>query len=100
MNRLTDVGAEGCGPLGYHYRYIYDAQNRRVAKYYIYYEEPEAMLQDREAKLYCAAGFRSGGVPAPERTPCATERTEGLEQRSRNPTLEEAIGCRNILDES
>jgi RHS repeat-associated protein len=66
MNRLTDVGAEGCGPLGYHYRYIYDAQNRRVAKYYIYYEEPEAMLQDPEAKLYCAAGFRSGGVPAPE----------------------------------
>jgi len=42
--------------------YVYNAQNRRVAKYYIYYEEPpEAMLRDREAKLYCAAGARSAG---------------------------------------
>jgi hypothetical protein len=36
------------------WRYIYDAQNRRVAKYYVHYHE-YAMLRDREAKLYCAA---------------------------------------------
>jgi len=50
------VGTDSYGQTGYHYRYIYDAQNRRVAKYYVFVADPGgAMLQNRDAKLYCAA---------------------------------------------
>jgi RHS repeat-associated protein len=88
MNRLTKwtVGS----PATYFWRYIYDAQNRRVAKYYIYHEEPpEAMLWDRAAKLYCAASARSAGFSL---LASAWTRGEGVNPYLGAPVRESSAG--------
>lgn len=60
MNRFTKWTTAST-PDGDFWRYVYDAENRRVAKYFVHYEGGGAMPRDGEAKLYCAgSGWTRG----------------------------------------
>jgi len=87
INRLT-MWSNTSNSYGYFRRYVYDAQNRRAAKYYVFLPNTEAMLRDRAAKLYCAAVRSAGFSPSA----LAWMRGEGINPYLGAPVHESSVG--------